>query len=234
MALGLFLGIILHLGMLKDRMAFGPFLMTIVIAISALSYPVIRYIEYRTTYFQYNDAADTISVNRKFQGYPIQDLGISFLAYEKEYLDYDNFTLTFRRNSSLKLPTLGFLNYLDYLLNWIGMAIACIFTFKPLAKDTHYCADCRRYYQEDLLFQFRPNSYQNILAELPKNLDRLEQFAEEYKADVANYRDYYEAYRVYCPDCRKGEIHLRHQVTKDNSYSEAENDRKIIPTDYVR
>ena len=235
--LGGFLGLVLHFGMLRGRIAYGRLLLVMAITIAILSYPAIRYMEYRTTYFQYNEAADRISFNRKFQGYPIQELGISFLTYEQEHLDYDNFTITYKQyigRNSLKIPTCSFLNYLDYLFNWICLVLACICVFVGLAKDTPYCADCRRYYRENLLFQFRPNVYQNILEEIPKNLDRLEEFAEEHEANVSNYREYYEAYRAYCPDCRKGEIQIRHQVTEGNSISEAEDERKIIPTDRVR
>jgi hypothetical protein len=212
--------------------------MAMVVVIAILAYPAIRYMEYKTTYFQYNEATNKVSFNRKFQGYPLQKLGISFLTYEKEHLDYDSVTITYKqhaaRSASLKLPTWGLLNYLDYFFNWICLAVACVFVFIVLAKDTPYCADCRRYYREDILVHFRPNAYRRILEELPENLDRLEQFAEEHQADVSNYRDYYQVWRAYCPECRKGEIQIRHQVTEGSFKSEADQNRLIIPIERIR
>lgn len=237
LVLGGFLGLVLHFGMLKGRIAYGRLLIGMAIAIAIVSYPAIRYMEYRTTFVEYNETTDKISVNRKFQGTPIQDLGIGFLAYEKDHLDYDKITFTFKsstsRTSSLKLPTWGFLNYLDYLFNWICMVIACIFVFIILGKDALFCKDCRKFYRENVLFQFRPNSYQEILTELPQNLYRLEEFAKDHDNDVTNYRDFYQVWRAYCPDCRKGEVQIRHQVTEGNSNSEADKDRKIIPVDHM-
>jgi hypothetical protein len=216
--------------MLFGRIPFGRLLIGLSIVVGLLSYPSIRYMEYRTTYFQENEATNQISLNRKFQGNPIKDLGISFFNYEKHSLDYDKVTLTFKRNNSLNLPTCGFLNYLNYFLNWICMAVTCAFIFKIYAADSRYCSSCRKFYREKLLFQFRPGSYRNLLDELPNNLDNIEELQKKYQADVGNYRDYYQLYRAYCPKCKKGEIQIRHLVTEGNSLLEAENDRKIIPT----
>ncbi len=227
--LGFIMGLLLHFGMLKGRTKYGAFLITLTIIIGFLLYPSIQYMEYKTTFYQYDSSTDSYLINRKFEGNPIEDLEISFLEYEKQLLDNQNITITGKRNMSLELPTAGFLNYINLLLNWLCMALACIVTFRILAKDTKYCESCKKYYSEDKLFKFLPNAYDNTMKEIAENLNTINEYAKEHDVDVTNYRDYYQTYHVYCPKCQTGEIQIRHMVTKDNSFEEDENSRIIIP-----
>lgn len=227
--LGAFHGFILYLGMLRGRIPFGRVLISFAIILGILSYPSIRYMEYRTTYYTLAPNTNAINLNRSFQGKPIKDLGISFIDYEKQNLDYDNIVITAKRNNTLELPTNTFLNYTNYFIKWIGMALASLFMFIILAKDARYCLICKKFYREELLFNFLHVSYPLLFDELSQNVHNMEEYKNKYEADISNYRDYYQLNRSYCTKCKKGEIQIRHMVTKGNDIIEAEDNRKTFP-----
>lgn len=222
-------GYILYLGMLKGRIPVGKLLMSLAIIFGILLYPSIRYMEYRTTYITFDENYESIDINRKFKGESIKELGISFLDYEKDNLDYNNITFTGKRNLSIELPTNKIINYLDYFIKWILMSLTSIIIFKAFAKDARYCSDCKKYYREKTLFKFNNSSYPLLVEELSNNLHNLDDYKNKYEMDTKNDSEYYELKRLNCPLCNKGEIRICHMVTEGNNKREAEDDRLIFP-----
>jgi hypothetical protein len=234
--LGGFLGFVLSIGMEKGRVPFGRLFIILAIAAGLLTYPALRYMEYKTTYYEYDYTSDTLTINRKFKGEPIKDLGISFIEYEKQLLEYNKMSLTFKRNTTrnttINLPKSTILNYLDYFANWILLTLSCYFFFKTFASDKRYCNKCKQFYDEELLFSFAPTSYQDVLNEFSNNMYNIDELKATYSADVKSHRSYYNLYYLNCPECKAGEYQIHHMVTEDNLIVESEKDRKVIPAPY--
>lgn len=57
--LGGFLGFVLSIGMEKGRVPFGRLFIILAIAAGLLTYPALRYMEYKTTYYEYDYTSDT-------------------------------------------------------------------------------------------------------------------------------------------------------------------------------
>lgn len=229
---GGFLGFILSKGMEKGKVPFGRLFLVLALVAGLLTYPAIRYMEYRTTYYEYDATNDSLTVNRIFKGEPISDLGIKFIDYEKQHLKYNSISITFKRRNTIDLPQSSILNYIDYFSNWILMTLLCVLFFKVFASDKLYCSKCKKFYDEELIFKFTPTSYQSVLNELTDGIYNIDELKNKYAANVKSHRSYYEFYYLSCPECRTGEYQIRHMVTEGNSIAESENDRKVIPAPY--
>lgn len=230
--IGGFLGFILSKGMEKGRVPYGRLFIILAIAAGLSTYPAIRYMEYKTTYYEYDYFSDTLTINRKFKGEPIEDLEVGFIEYEKQLLEHSKMSLSFKRNNTINLPKSTILNYIDYFANWILLTLSCFLFFKAFSTDKRYCSKCKQFYKDELIFNFTPTSYQDVLNELSDNMYNIDELKNKYTTDVKSHRSYYKLVYLSCPECKAGEYQIRHMVTEDNIITELEKDRKVIPASY--
>lgn len=209
MLLGMVIGGMAICGMKRDNADFDRFQSVFLVLASIVLIVFLTYFDYMTCFINENG-----EINRFFKGVHVRQATPYYNFWNYYYREYflSNVNVHFKGVGDTELKGSGVLNFIAYLLQYIGIIIMSRWVAEMI-KFFDKCDNCGKYTKTKVIDRFYHGiDYEKMLIMFETNLANVDRYTPKHRRGDA--RVYcYSLKAHYCPECRIGKLMVYQYVS---------------------
>lgn len=202
-----------YFGVLKANIKVSKTIQIIGLIITFVGFVAIQYGFYHTAYIDYND-----NLNFKMEGEHISNYVIgeteepvNFISFTKLSVNTRVISFTNRGSKGFEVEGNKVVNWIFYIIDFVGMLAGSFFTRVFVIGDKKYCDNCRRYLKAKKISMFSTSNLERI--------DRMKAIAYANPEDITALLqtdgcspkgEHYDVYLHRCTSCNNGYVQLQY------------------------